>query len=119
MTKRELIKLVNKERRIQKRLEKALQNLPVFQVFRMDNDFEPTQQQPVLKGRSNHYGSEYLATIHPSQGDDVEGAYEITQVGREDYAYLYLNEAMENWAKKYGFQWQCIVNDGLFGLVAD
>ena len=48
MTKRELTKLVNKERRIQKRLEKALQNLPVFQVFRSDNDYEPTQQQPVL-----------------------------------------------------------------------
>lgn len=117
MTKRELKKLVNKQRKIEKRLEKALKDLPVFQVFRSDNNYEPTKQQPVLRGRAKLYGSEYLATIHPSQGDDVQGAYDITQVGREDYAYLYLNEAMENWAKKYGFQWQCIVDDGLFGLV--
>ena len=101
------------------RLARALKNLPTFQVFRRDNDYEPTQQQPVLRGKGNWYGSEYLATIHPSQGDDVQGAYEITQVGPEDYEYKYLNEAMENWAKKYGFRWECIVNDGCFGLVED
>jgi hypothetical protein len=101
------------------RLARALQNLPTFTVFRSDNDYEPTQQQPVLKGKSNCYGFEYLATIHPSQGDDIQGAYEITQVGPEDYEYRYLNEAMESWAKKYGFRWECIVNDGFFGLVAD
>jgi hypothetical protein len=99
------------------RLARALKKLPTFTVFRSDNDYEPTQQQPVLKGKSNCYGFEYLATIHPSQGDDIQGAYEITQVGPKDYEYRYLNEAMESWAKKHGFRWECIINDGLYGLV--
>jgi len=24
---------------------------------------------------------------------------------------------MDDWAKKYGFRWECIINDGLYGLV--
>lgn len=102
------------------KLARAIKKLPEFQVFRRDNDYEPTKQQPVLKGLfTNHYGSEYLATIHPSQGDDIQGAYDITQVGRDDYEYRYLSKAMHEWAKKHGFRWECIVNDGFFGLVED
>ena len=99
------------------RLARAIKKLPEFLVNRQENDYETTKQQPVLKGSYTEYGTTYLATIHPSQGDDIQGAYDITQVGRDDYEYRYLCEAKENWAKKYGFRWECIVNDGFYGLV--
>lgn len=99
------------------RLARAIKKLPEFLVNRQENDYETTKQQPVLKGSYTECGTTYLATIHPSQGDDIQGAYDITQVGRDDYEYRYLCEVMENWAKKYGFRWECIVNDGFYGLV--
>ena len=99
------------------RLARAIKKLPTFQVFRRDNNYEPTKQQPVLKGSYTECGTTYLATIHPSQGDDIQGAYDITQVGREDYVEQYLSQEMETWAKKHGFRWECIVNDGFYGLV--
>lgn len=91
------------------RLARAIKKLPEFRVFdwRADTD---SMQQPTLRlthGREDHY----LAIIDRGQGKEVEGAFDY------EYEERYLVKAMDDWAKKYGFRWECIINDGLYGLV--
>ena len=91
------------------RLARAIKKLPAFRVFdwKADTDF---LQQPTL--RLDHgQGEHYLAIIDRGQGKEVEGAFDY------EYEERYLVEAMDDWAAKHGFRWECIINDGLYGLV--
>ena len=88
------------------RLARAIKKLPAFRVFdwKIDTEF---LQQPTLRPGAD----EYLAIISRGQGREVDGAF--------DYAYeeRYLVQEMHDWAEKHGFKWECIINDGLYGLV--
>tara|TARA_B100001142_G_C14303427_1_gene643781 strand:+ start:399 stop:701 length:303 start_codon:yes stop_codon:yes gene_type:complete len=91
------------------RLARAIKKLPAFRVFDWKSDTD-SYQQPTLKlkhGREDYY----LAIIDRGQGKEVEGAFDY------EYEERYLVKAMDDWAKKYGFRWECIINDGLYGLV--
>ena len=91
------------------RLARAIKKLPEFNVFNWETDTW-SMQQPTLKlkhGREDYY----LAIISRGQGREVDGAFDY------EYEERYLVERMDIWAKKYGFRWECIINDGLYGLV--
>ena len=89
------------------RLARAIKKLPEFNVFNWETDTW-SMQQPTL--RLSQEGN-YLAIISRGQGREVDGAFDY------EYEERYLVERMDIWAKKYGFRWECIINDGLYGLV--
>ena len=99
------------------RLARAIKKLPEFWVFKHKRDatgklvdYVQELQQPTLRlkhGREEYY----LAIIDRGQGKEVDGAFDY------NYEERYLVPEMDAWAKKHGFRWECIINDGLYGLV--